>query len=378
MRILQVLPAFGTGGVEEGTLAVSTNLIQAGHASFIASSGGPKVKEAIRQGARHFTLPLHKKSPLLALRMIFILSKIIRQNQIQIVHARSRWPAWIAYFAAKYCGIPFMTTFHGHHKARNGFKRFYNSIMVRTRDTIAVSSFMVEYIKANYAKTLKDYQTRLHLIPRGIDETVFDPMNIDEMAVQKLRQTWEIPAQKKIILMPARMTRLKGHDVFIEALHQLKNRDWIAVILGGQASRIEYEQELVAKIQSLGLQDHMRIQPAIHTMPLAYALADVVVCPTTQAEAFGRVIIESQAMGKPIITSDIGEPTNLVEHEITGWKFTNKDANALAQCLEAVINLNNLTKKTYAEKARQYVLENYTKTKMCDKTLQVYASILNR
>lgn len=375
MRILQILPSFDTGGVEEGTLAISHSLIQKGHASFIVSSGGSKVKEACDKGATHITLPLQNKSIFKAWGIFRQLCKIIQENQIGLIHARSRWPAWIAYFAAKKCGIPFITTFHGHHSARNFLKRFYNSIMVRATDTIIISNFMMTYVLKNYPKTLKSYGTRLHLIPRGIDEVFFDPQNIQEKEKQHLKKSWGIDGPAKIILMPARMTRLKGHHVLIDALYHLQDLEWTAVLLGGQENRSAYMEELQEKINSLKLNKRILIQPATQDMPTAYALADMVVCPTTQAEAFGRVIIESQAMGAPIIASDIGEPRHLITHRETGWKFRNKDSVDLATCIRDVFSLTPQEINLYAETARTFVTATYTKTKMCSHTLEVYKSV---
>ncbi len=374
MRILQVLPAFNTGGVEEGTLAVSQALVEAGHGSYIASAGGHKTHEA--KGAKHITLPLNKKSPFLLFKMINELSQIITEHKIDIIHARSRWPAWCAYFAAKRCGIHYMTTFHGCHQTNNFVKSFYNSIMVRASHTIAISNFMHDHIKTTYPLALQKFGTKLHMIPRGIDEDRFNPDRIDNKDVVALKQSWHVAPEHKLILFPARLTRLKGHHVFLDALPLLKSKNWTAILVGAQVGRDHYQAELQQKIKTLGLEDKVKILPAVDHMPLAYMAADVVVNPAIQPEAFGRVIIEAQAMGKPIIASDIGEPASLVENRVTGWTFESKNPEKLAEAIDKALNLTDKEKETLALKARESVLNNYTKSLMCKQTLKVYESII--
>lgn len=375
LKILQVIPAFNTGGVEEEAFSVSEALVQAGHASFIASAGGHKQAEAEAGGAIHFTLPLNKKSPFLFFRMIRELVKIIRENNIDIIQARSRWPAWCAYFAAKRCNIPYMTTFHGCHKANSAAKAFYNSIMVRTRHTIAVSNYMNGYILNNYAKTLKKYGTQIHVIPRGIDENRFNPEIVSNQNVDELRADWGLDPQLPLILLPARMTRIKGHHVFIEALSLLKNQNWTAVIVGGQSERMDYQHDIEKRIHELNLNDKVKIIAAIRNIPVAYKMADIIVCPTIEPEAFGRVIIEAQAMGKPIITSNIGEPASLVTHGVNGWQFESRNAVSLAEVISTVLELTEDEKKQYAQGSRDFVLNNYTKNLMCSRTLDVYNTV---
>jgi glycosyltransferase involved in cell wall biosynthesis len=375
MRILQVFPAFGTGGVEEGALAVSQALVQAGHSSYIASAGGYKVLEAVGQGAVHITLPLNIKSPLIFFKMVGALSAIIREHNIDIIHARSRWPAWCAYFAAKRCGIPFMTTFHGYHKSHNMFKSLYNSIMVRARHTIAVSNFMSEYIQNTYGRTLKKYHTTLHTIPRGIDEVRFNPVNVADVELEDLRKAWNVQSDVPLILLPARMTSMKGHSVLIDALPLVKNQNWKVVLVGGQAERMSYQLNLEQKIKDLGLSEKVRIVAAIQNIPAAYKLADVIVHPAIQPEAFGRVIIEAQAMGKPIITSNVGEPANVVKHGTTGWQFESRNPASLAKMLDKVLSLTKEDRSLLAQIARHSVLKNYTKALMCKRTLEVYETV---
>lgn len=374
-NILQVLPSFGTGGVEEGTLAVSQALMDAGHRSFITSAGGPKMAQAEAHGAVHITLPLDKKSPLLILPLISELSNIIREHKIDIVHARSRWPAWLAYYASKRCGVPFMTTFHGYHKSNNFAKTFYNSIMVRARHTIAVSNFMHDYISTAYAPTLRQYETTLHTIPRGIDHLRFDPENVTEQDIADLRKAWNITANQRLILLPARMTRMKGHDVLIDALPLMKSGNYTVVLVGGQDNRMAYQSDLEKKIHQLGLQDKVKIVPAIHNMPVAYKLADLIIHPAIQPEAFGRVIIEAQAMGKPIISSNVGEPASVVKHGINGWKFENRNPSDLANTIDQVLSLSPQQLSQLAQTARQSVLDDYTKEIMCGRTLDVYRTV---
>lgn len=376
ITILQVLPALGIGGVEEGTVAVSDALIKAGHRSIVASAGGPKVATITAGGAVHYQLALNKKSPLHFFALVRHLSDIIKNEGVDIVHARSRWPAWCAYIAAKRCGVPFMTTFHGHHKVGNPIKRYYNSIMVRTRHTIAVSQFIADYIHETYTATLQACRTKIHVIPRGIDIQRFDPSIIAREDIKQLRVQWNLTDSLPVILLPARLTRIKGHKVFLEALKRIEGHQWQAVILGAPEIKTRYQSELEQQIQDLGLQLKVTIQPAMANMPLAYAASDIVVCANTQAEAFGRVIVEAQAMGKPIIASRLGEPKSIIDEGKTGWLFESGNSEELAEKLLHVMDLNDEEGIGYSLMARDSVLKDYTTELMCKRTMGVYQEVL--
>lgn len=372
MRILQVFPAFNTGGVEEGALAISNALQKHEHRSFLVSSGGKKVADAKFSGAHHITLPLNHKNIFLVPSLINQLSQIIKDHKIDIVHARSRWPAWIAYFAAKRNKVPFITTFHGIHKTQNQLKKTYNSIMVRSPHVISISDYVTQHIQQTYVDYLESYHTQIHTIPRGIDISRFDPKNVNPNDVALLRQTWQIKPGQKIILLPARLTRLKGHHVLIEALSKVVSRNWTAILVGAQAGDETYQQELGNKIRDSQLVDQVKIVSATQQMPAAYALADIVVFPSTQPEAFGRIVIESQAMETPVITSNIGAQATLVKEGQTGWLFENGNSFDLALKIGALLDLSNDNKDNYARLVRQNVIESYTEALMCQRTLEVY------
>ena len=378
MRILQVLPAFNTGGVEEGALAISNALQQGGHQSVLVSAGGSKVSDALSSKAKHITLPLQRKNPFRLPSLIKQLSQIIKEHDIDIVHARSRWPAWAAFYAAKRNNVPFMTTFHGVHKTQNKFKALYNSVMVQCPHVISVSDFITQHIKQTYSETLNGYQTQLHTIPRGIDTQRFNPENVSSDDVELLRKTWKLNKVDPVILLPARITRLKGHHILIDALAKLKHLKWKAILVGSQAERLDYQKELENKIQTLNLTDKIKIVAAIQHMPAAYYLSDIVVFPSTQPESFGRIVIESQAMGKPIITANIGAQATLVKDGKTGWLFETGNAHDLATKIKDLLGIPKEKKAAYAQCARQNVLANYTQDLMCQKTLDLYEKVLNQ
>lgn len=378
LNILQVLPAFNTGGVEEGALAISDALLKAGHYSFLASAGGSKVERATQQGAKHFIIPgMVRKNLFEIYANVQALVRIIQDNQIDIVHARSRWPAWMAYLACKRTNTPYMTTFHGAHATGNYLKTLYNSVMVRTPHVIAISDFLAQYIRTHYEDVLRNYHTHIHVIERGIDIDKFSPDNVLDEDCQELKESWGVGAEQKILLMPARLTRLKGHDVFIRALALSKAKNICGICIGAQPQDDPaYRQELEQLIVDLGLQETCKIAPATTKMAAAYRLADAVVFPSKRPEAFGRIVIEAQAMGVPIITANIGAQATLVDNGISGWLFENGNPHSLAQQINRVIDLPVNVRNMYAKNMRAHVLTHFTQEVMADKTFAVYAQIM--
>jgi len=372
--ILQVLPALETGGVERGAVQIAGATVRAGWRSVVASAGGAMVRELERAGARHIQLPLDTKNPFAIRRNIERLLHVIEAEGIDLVHARSRAPAWSAWSAAKRRSIPFVTTFHGTYSAGNAFKRLYNSVMVRGEPTIATSEFIARHI----IETYKIPVDRLRLIPRGIDLEKFSPERVHAHRLLQLQKDWRLPDGVPVILLPGRLTRWKGQTVLIEALTLLKRTDIICVLAGSDQGRTNYRQELERLVSGQGLQGRVRIVGDCNDMAAAYMLADVVVSASTDPEAFGRVPVEAQAMGRPVIATDHGGARETILPGVTGWLVKPGDAESLAEALTDAIDLSTEARLTIAETAIAHARENYDQQTMCDSTLAVYQEALAR
>ncbi|MGB1540059.1 MAG: glycosyltransferase family 4 protein, partial [Rickettsiales bacterium] len=295
--ILQVLPELRAGGVERGTIEMAAAIQAAGWKAIVVSAGGEMAKQLAHSGATHIELPLQTKNPFKIRANAKALERIIREHQVDIVHARSRAPAWSAYWAAKVAHVRFVTTFHGTYGIQNSWKKRYNSIMTRGSRVIAISEFIADHIHQNYEMDA----SRLRLIHRGVDVEKFDPAKVSSHRLRELSEIWRLPDDLPVILLPGRITRWKGQHVLLEALAKLPHRNFYAVLLGDDQRHPGYRKELEEMTLKLGLSGHACMAPNTPYMPEAYTLAHVVVAPSTDPEAFGRIPIEAQAMGKPVV-----------------------------------------------------------------------------
>jgi glycosyltransferase involved in cell wall biosynthesis len=372
--IMQVLPALVTGGVERGTIDVAAAIVQAGGTALVASSGGPMVRELERLGARHLTLPLDRKAPWAILRNRQMLAALIEQHQVDIVHARSRAPAWSALGAARRTGRPFMTTFHGTYNYHSGLKRWYNAIMAKGDRVIAISEFIGQHVRDNY----KIDPARLRVIPRGIDFVSFDPARVSAERLIGLVNAWRLPDGVPVVMLPGRLARWKGHAVLVKAIHRLAARDVVCVMVGGDQGRDQYRREIESLASSLGVTARLRIVGDCRDMPAAYMLADVVVSASTDPEAFGRIAVEASAMGRPVIATDHGGARETVQAGETGWLVPPSDPVALAQALEEALRLLPGERVALGTRARNFVTQRFSKARMCAATLEVYGELLER
>lgn len=370
--VLQVLPSLHAGGVERGTADIAAALVAAGWRSIVASAGGPMVREVERAGATHITLPVDSKNPLVMRGNIRRLAAVIRAHEVDIVHARSRAPAWSAQAAAHATGAHFVTTFHGTYNAQNRFKRKYNAIMARGERVIAISEFIRD-IAVNEYGAIPDHVRVIH---RGVDMATFDPMSVTPARIVQLAHAWKVPDGIPIVMLPGRLTRWKGQTVLIEALAKLGRRDLWCVLVGADQGREAYRRELIQRATRAGLGDTVRIVGHCNDMPAAYMMADVVVSASTDPEAFGRVAAEAQAMGRPVIATDHGGSRQTVIDGETGWLVQPGDADALAQALARALNLSRPERERLAERAVAHVRANFTKAAMCAATLAVYREVL--
>jgi glycosyltransferase involved in cell wall biosynthesis len=330
------------------------------------------VRELERAGARHVVLPLARRDPFAIRANIDRLARLIDQEGVGLVHARSRAPAWSARAAARRAGLPFVTTFHGVYNARDPFKRAYNAIMTKGDRVIAISEFVADHIRARY----RIDEGRLRVVPRGIDTTVFDPARVGAERLIALAQRWVLPDGVPLVMMPARLARWKGHTVVIEAMGRVASRDALLVLVGLEGRHGAYRRELERRATAAGLGGRVRLIDHCADMPAAYMLADVVVSASTEPEAFGRVAVEAQAMGRPVVASDHGGASETVAHGETGWLVPKGDAGALAAALEGALALDGGARMALAERARARVTRHYTKALMCARTLDVYRELL--
>ena len=373
VTILQVLPALGgSGGVERGTVEVAGCITKRGWRSLVASNGGERVYQLKRAGAEHFEFPLHSKNPLTIYANITRLARLIRTENVDVVHVRSRAPAWSVYFACKRTGAGFVTTFHGTYGAKGGLKRVYNSVMAKGERVIAISGFIAGHLKQLYGAA----GDKIRVIHRGVDIEIFDRNKVSAERVVKLSQSWRLEDGLPVIMLPGRLTRWKGQVVFIEAIAKLGRDDIRCVLVGSDQGRKGYRKELERLIERNGLNSVVRIVDHCDEMPAAYMLADVVVSASTDPEAFGRIVIEAQALGRPVVAPDHGGARETIIQGKTGWLVPPGDKAALAGALRTALGLSEAERHDMAERAVASVRDDFSKDSMCAKTLAVYEEVL--
>ena len=371
MKILQVTAALEQGGVERGTAEMAAFIVSQGAQSFVASQGGRLVSDLEKCGSKHFSLPLSRRNPLTILYSTFRLRKFIRDEKIDLVHARSRAPAWAAFFACKLTGVKMVTTFHGTHRIQNRAKKLYNSVMVRGERVIAISMFIKNHILANYARQ----EESIDVAPRGFNPELFTPDLVSSEHQNKLKRQLNLTAGVKVISLPGRLTRWKGQLLFLEALGQIKDLQWCALLIGGAGNKIAYEKELKILVQRLDIADRVMFLGDQGDIVPYYSISDIIVSASTEPEAFGRVAVEAQAMAKPIIASAHGGSLETVKDNQTGWLFKNGASADLADKLRYALSVDaNLSK--IGASGRQWVAENFTTDKMCRAEWNAYMKVL--
>ena len=370
--VMQVLPALDIGGVERGAIDVAAATVKVGWRSLVVSSGGALVSELQRAGVTHITLPVDSKNPFVMLRNVGRLVSLIRKHDVALVHARSRAPAWSAELAAKRCRLPFVTTFHGTYDTGTPFKYWYGKVMARGERTIAISAFISDYIQ----QTFKTDPERIVTIPRGIDPERFNPDNVTPERMIQLASSWRLPDGVPVVMLPGRLTRWKGQLVLIEAIARLNRDDFCCLLVGTDQGRARYRAQLEARIRSAGLAGRMRIMDDMPDMPAAYMLADIVVSASTDPEAFGRVAVEGQAMGRLVIATEHGGARETVIARQTGWLVPPDDPDALAAALDEALSVSPELRSRIGQAARAHAVGNYTVAEMCARTLDVYREVL--
>lgn len=374
MVVLQVLPELNQGGVELGTIEIASELQKRGIENYVASAGGRMAFNLERMKIKHFTLPLKTKNIFKLYINSWRLSKIIKDYGVTIVHARSRAPAWSAYWAAKRCGVHFMTTFHGTYGLGPlGIKKIYNQVMTFGERVIAISNHIKEHIIKNYGTD----ENKIRLIARCVNMENFNVETTSAERMIKLLEENNIPEDKPLVTLIGRLTNWKGQKLLVEALNKIKDEDFHCLLIGDDQGRVKYTEELHQKIEQYGMSDRYTFIRHVNDVPAAMMLSEVVLSTSIEPEAFGRIAIEGQAMGRIVVASNIGGSKETVIDGVTGKLFESNNADDLAQAIRWALHLSKEEREKIGAAAIKNVKEHFTKQIMCDKTIKVYEEFMN-
>ena len=380
IKVLQVIPKLGYGGAETGCYDLAHFLPEQGCKSFIVTSGGVLLKFIKKEKVKVFRLPVQSKNPILILFNAIIISLIILIYNINIIHARSRAPAWSCLIATKITSRKFVTTFHGTYNFSNRFKKFYNSVMVRSHLIIAGSNFIFSHINENYGDFFLNRKRKLLVIFRGINANYFNPQKISLSKIEKFSKKNSIDRNKFIILLPGRLSFWKGQKIFIEALkllsEQINNQPFEGIIIGGDQGKSVYKKQLIALVERYRLKKIIKFIDHCDEMPVAYKIANLVCSCSSEPEAFGRVSVEAQSMGIPIVASDIGGSTETIVKDKTGFLFKSGDSNALTNAIIMVMQKDYNSLKSIGFEGRKNILKKFDVDKMCHTTFTEYKKLI--
>ena len=385
LKVLQVIPKLGYGGAETGCYDLAHYLHEQNASSYLVTSGGTLTKFINKKKVKLITLPVQSKNPILIFLNTIILVMIILIYNINIVHARSRAPAWSCLFATKITRRKFVTTFHGTYNFSNSIKKFYNSVMLKSDLIIAGSNFIFSHINENYSSFLNSSK-KLLTIFRGINLEYFDSKQIKNSEELKLIKEWEIDKslsfyQKKIILFPGRLTSWKGQEMFIESLNIFKQKNpdkkFYAIILGSDQGRKIFKKKIQRLVEQYRLIKDILFIDHCKKMPLAYKISNIVTNCSIEPEAFGRVAVETQAMEKIIVASDIGGSKETIIDNKTGFLFKAGNAIALSDKLAHIFELDETTLKSMGIEGRKNVIKKFNVEKMCFSTYSEYIKLIS-
>ena len=378
-KVLQVIPKLGYGGAETGCYDIAHYLAEQNCKSYIITSGGPLLKFIRTDKVKVIRLPVHSKNPILILLNTILISFIIIFLKIDIVHARSRAPAWSCFFSCFITRVKFVTTFHGIYNFSNSLKKFYNSIMVRSNLIIAGSNFVFNHIHKNYGNLIEK-KKRLLVIFRGINTEYFDNSNITSDKVKNFYSSIKISSENFKILLPGRLTRWKGQEMFIEALGILKNKynkeNFQAIILGSHQGRKVYFKKLISLVEKHKLKDKFFFLQHVKEMPVVYYISDVVVSASIEPEAFGRISVEAQSMRRPILASNHGGSTETIVNGKSGFLFNNNNSESLAENLNNLMEMDKDKLQSIGNEGRKNILKKFDVEQMCYSTFLEYKKLI--
>lgn len=376
--ILQLVPKLEEGGVERGALEVAEAILDAGGRALVVSAGGKLASKLRAMGGELIKMPAHSKNPLRMRANANRIAELVRTEGVDVIHARSRAPAWSGYWAAQRTGVPFVTTYHGTYNEDFPLKRHYNAVMAKGEPTIAVSSFIADIVRERHG--LPD--SGIVTISRGADTRIFDPNIITGERLALLIEAWGLAdEQRPVFLLPGRLTRWKGQEVFVDAcaiLREKRGPEFLGLMVGGASAASTFPDELIARAREKGCVDCVKLAGSCNDMPAAYMLAGCAVSASTDPEAFGRVAVEAQAMGRPVIASNHGGARETVDDGVTGALVTPGNPAALAEAMDAFLGLDEDLRTRIGHLARQRVLDNFTIDRMTNATLDVYERVTGK
>jgi glycosyltransferase involved in cell wall biosynthesis len=380
IKVLQVIPKLGFGGAETGCYDLAHYLAEQNCKSFLITSGGQLLKYVRRDKVKVIRLPVQSKNPIIIFFNFIAIFFILLIYKIDIVHARSRAPAWSCLWACFFSRKKFVTTFHGTYNFSSKLKQFYNSVMVRSKLIIGGSNFIFSHINENYQKNLNLKKQKLMVIFRGINLEFFNERNTSEKKANTLASAWKLDKKNFIVLLPGRLTRWKGQEVFIESLNLLieeyNHDNFHAVILGSDQGREVYYKKLLLLVERYRLGKKITFIENCKEMPLAYKLSDIVVSSSVEPEAFGRVAVEGQAMNKPVVASDIGGSRETVLNGKSGLLYKHNEPKELAKAINKVMKMNKQSLSLMGELGRKNVEKKYNVDQMCQTTFTEYKKLL--
>ena len=370
--IVQVLPALVRGGVERGTVEMAQAIIEAGGRAVVVSEGGPLVRHLDRIGAIHHTLSVGRKNPLSWSATRRRLRRVLQTEGADIVHVRSRVPAWIAIPVARSLGLITVSTVHGRFQNTNVLKRVFNAKMLASDHIIAISNYVRNQIERQFGEQGK----KLSVVHRGVDVEVFDAASVAQSRIIRFVDSIALPEDEPVIMLPARPTAWKGHEVLLKALSHIPDRRFNCVLLGAADGKTAFVDRLTQLGMKLGLEGRFRLTAGVDDMPAALMAADIVVMPSVTPEPFGRVSLEAQAMGRLVVAFDHGGAAESIIHGRTGWLAKPVDPESLAECLARALDVTTSQRRTMALETREHIEERFSTTRMCNSTISIYARLL--
>ena len=374
--IVQIVPQMNRGGVERGTVEIAEAISARGWKAVVICNGGRMENQLRRAGAEVYTLPVDTKNPLKWPAVRRRLKAVLLSVGADIVHVRSRAPAWIALPLTRAMGIHSISTIHSKFVPQNFVKRIYNQKMLTADGIIAISDYVKSVITSHYSEAISE--KAIQVIHRGVDLDVFDPVKVSQHRIVRLSETLNLPDDGPVVMLPARATEWKGHAPLIEAVARLEAKDVTLLLLGAGDGHSRFIERLRALAIKTGLDGRLRIASGTDDMPAALMLADVVAMPSTIPEPFGRVALEAQAMGRPVVAFKHGGAIESIQEGETGWLAEPNNVEDLARCLHLALKLGPRQRTIWAKRARAHVESAFSTQQMCEKTLEIYADFLQK